>query len=124
MHKRLGLILAFFVSSFVVLASGPSAEAAGPEDVFKGKIIITKNRMPLRFSSQGAFTAALQKNKTDKIWPTEEKGENGKWNIEYIAFFATPLNDSEIQVKFFDITSGDKKLQAQLAALRPRREVA
>ena len=112
MHKRLGLILAFFVSGFVVLASARSAEAAGPEDVFKGKIIITKNRMPLRFSSQGAFTAALQKNKTDKIWPTEEKGETGKWNIEYIAFFATPLNDSEIQVKFFDITGGDKKYVA------------
>ena len=108
MHKRLGLILAFFV----VLASVRSAQAAAPEDVFKGKIIITKNRMPLRFSSSGAFTAALQKNKTDKIWPTEEKGDTGKWNIEYIAFFATPLNDSEIQVKFFDITGGGNKYVA------------
>jgi hypothetical protein len=112
MHKRLGLTLAFFVSGFVMLASARSAEAAAPEDVFKGKIIITKNRMPLRFSSSGAFTAALQKNKTDKIWPTEEKGDTGKWNIEYIAFFATPLNDSEIQVKFFDITGGDTKYVA------------
>ena len=107
MHKRLGLVLAF-----LVLASVGSASAAAPEDVFKGKIIITKNRMPLRFSSQGAFVSALQKNKTDKIWPTEEKGDAGKWNIEYIAFFATPLNDSEIQVKFFDITGGEKKYVA------------
>ena len=107
MHKRLGLVLAF-----LVLASVRSASAAAPEDVFKGKIIITKNRMPLRFSSQGAFTAALQKNKTDKIWPTEEKGDTGKWNIEYIAFFAQPLDDSEIQVKFYDITGGDKKYVA------------
>ena len=107
MHKRLGLVLAF-----LVLASVGSASAAAPEDVFKGKIIITKNRMPLRFSSQGAFVSALQKNKTDKIWPTEEKGDAGKWNIEYIAFFATPLNDSEIQVKFFDITGGGNKYVA------------
>jgi hypothetical protein len=107
MHKRLGLVLAF-----LVLASAGPASAAKPEDVFKGKIIITKNRMPLRFSSEGAFVSALQKNKTDKIWPTEEKGETGKWNIEYIAFFATPLNDSEIQVKFFDITGGEKKYVA------------
>ena len=107
MHRRLGLILAF-----LVMASVSPASAAAPEDVFKGKIIITKNRMPLRFSSQGAFVAALQKNKTDKIWPTEEKGENGKWNIEYIAFFASPLNDSEIQVKFFDITGGEKRYVA------------
>ena len=107
MHRRLGLILAF-----LVMASVSPASAAAPEDVFKGKIIITKNRMPLRFSSQGAFVAALQKNKTDKIWPTEEKGDAGKWNIEYIAFFATPLNDSEIQVKFFDITGGGNKYVA------------
>ena len=107
MHKRLGLVLAF-----LVLASVRPAAAAKPEDVFKGKIIITKNRMPMRFSSEGQFVAALQKNKTDKIWPTEEKGDTGKWNIEYIAFFATPLNDSEIQVKFFDITGGDKKYVA------------
>ena len=66
----------------------------------------------MRFSSQGAFVAALQKNRTDKIWPTEEKGESGSWNIEYIAFFAQPLNDSEIQVKFYDITGGDRKYVA------------
>ena len=107
MHKRIGLVLALLMMSFV-----RPAAAAKPEDVFKGKIIITKNRMPMRFSSEGAFVSALQKNKTDKIWPTEEKGDAGKWNIEYIAFFATPLNDSEIQVKFFDITGGDKKYVA------------
>ena len=108
MHKRLGL---FFIA-FLVMALVRPAAAAKPEDVFKGKIIITKNRMPMRFSSEGAFVSALQKNKTDKIWPTEEKGAEGKWNIEYLAFFATPLNDSEIQVKFFDITGGDKKYVA------------
>ena len=107
MHKRLGLFLAF-----LVMALARPSEAAKPEDVFKGKIIITKNRLPMRFSSQGAFISAVQKGKIDKIWPSEEKGEDGKWNIEYIAFFATPLNDSEIQVKFYDITSGDKRYVA------------
>ena len=63
------------------------AVAAKPEDVFKGKI--------------------------DKIWPTEEKGpEQGTWNLEYAAFFAQPLNDSEIQVKFYDITGGEKRYVA------------
>jgi hypothetical protein len=93
--------------------SGSPALAARPEDVFKGKIIITKGRLPMKFSSQGAFVAALQKQKTDKIWPTEESGEDhGIWNIEYIAFFAQPLNDSEIQVKFYDITGGDRRYVA------------
>ena len=100
---------AFVVAAFVALLVGAGdAAAAKPEDVFKGKIITTKNRLPMRFSSQGAFVAALQKNRTDKIWPTEEKGESGSWSIEYIAFFAQPLNDSEIQVKFYDITAGKK----------------
>jgi hypothetical protein len=100
------------VFGFAVLGFVRPSDAAKPEDVFKGKIIITKNRMPMRFPSEGQFVAALQKNKTDKIWPTEEKGETGTWNLEYIAFFATPLNDSEIQVKFFDITGGEKKYVA------------
>src|SRR5580765_1136996 len=109
MHKRLslGLCLAVLMTAF----ARPS-EAAKPEDVFKGKIIITKNRLPMRFSSQGAFISAVQKGKIDKIWPTEEKGETGKWTIEYIAFFAQPLDDSEIQVKFYDISAGDKKFVA------------
>ena len=94
-----GPVLALLVVSFV-----RPAAAAKPEDVFKGKIIITKNRLPMKFSSQGAFVSALQKGKIDKIWPVEEKGDTGKWNIEYIAFFAQPLDDNEIQVKFFDIT--------------------
>src|SRR5215467_3010503 len=110
MQKR----IAFgFLATFVpLMLLGDVSSAAKPEDVFKGKIIITKNRLPMRFSSQGAFVAALQKNRTDKIWPTEEKGESGSWNIEYIAFFAQPLNDSEIQVKFYDITAGERKYVA------------
>jgi len=107
MHKRLALVLALLMLSLV-----RPAAAAKPEDVFKGKIIITKNRLPMKFSSQGAFVSALQKGRIDKIWPSEEKGDTGKWNLEYIAFFAQPLDDSEIQVKFYDITQGEKKFVA------------
>jgi len=114
MHKRTIVTSALVALFSAALAAGPApAWAAKPEDVFKGKIIITKNRLPMKFSSPGAFVSALQRAKTDKIWPTEEKGdEHGIWNLEYIAFFAQPLNDSEIQVKFFDITNGDKKYVA------------
>src|SRR5260370_25601339 len=96
-----------------LLAGLTAARAAGPEDLFKGKIIITKKRLPLRFSSQGAFVAEIQKSKTDKICPTDEKdAEHGTWNLEYIAFFAQPLNDNEIHVKFCDITVVDRKYGA------------
>ena len=113
MNKRgLVSVLALAFAAVTLTLSG-AAGAAKPEDVFKGKIIITKNRLPMRFSSPGAFVSALQKAKIDKIWPTEEHGaDQGEWNLEYIAFFAQPLNDSEIQVKFYDITNGDKKFVA------------
>lgn len=97
----------------VAVVMGGRANAAKPEDVFKGKIIITKKRLPMRFSSPGAFVSALQSSKTDKIMPTEEKGaEQGTWDLEYIGFFAQPLNDNEIQLKFYDITSGARRFVA------------
>jgi len=106
-----------FVLSMSMLAGGlaleGAAHAAKPEDVFKGKIIITKKRLPMRFSSPGAFVSALQAAKTDKINPTQEKNaDEGTWDIEYVAFFAQPLMDSEIQVKFYDITDGSKRYVA------------
>ncbi|HET6284097.1 MAG TPA: hypothetical protein VFH73_24280, partial [Polyangia bacterium] len=99
--------LAAVLLGLVLVLTASVAGANKPEDLFKGKIIITKGRLPLKFSSPAAFVAALQKQKTDKIWPTEENGpDHGVWNLEYIAFFAQPLNDNEIQVKFYDITGG------------------
>jgi hypothetical protein len=107
MYKRIAI---GFVALCALTLAGARTEAGGakPEDVFKGRIIITKKRLPMRFASAGAFISAINAGKTDKLWPTEEDGDKGSWNVEYIAFFAQPLNDSEIQVKFFDITSGRK----------------
>jgi hypothetical protein len=113
MHKRPAVLILAPILAALVLAQARPSLAAKPEDVFKGKIIICKKRLPLHFSSAGAFTSAIQAAKTDKIMPTEEKdGEHGTWNLEYIGFFAQPLNDSEIQIKFYDITSGDKRYVA------------
>jgi hypothetical protein len=111
MHKRFAIgFLAFSIlAGALVLAGNASAGGSKPEDVFKGRIIITKKRLPLRFSTSGAFVSALQSGKTDKIWPTSEDGaDKGTWDIEYIAFFERPLMDSEIEVKFYDITAGKK----------------
>jgi len=111
MHKgQTRIAVGIVVCLSMVLALGATAAwAAKPEDVFKGRIMIVKKRLPMRFSSAGAFISAVQSSKTDKLWPTEEDGaDKGIWNVEYIAFFAQPLNDSEIQVKFYDITAGKK----------------
>ena len=104
MHKGFALRFGTVLALSILMFARPTV-AAKAEDVFKGKIIITKNRLPMHFSSAGGFVSALQKGKIDKIWPTEEKGDDkGTWDLEYIAFFAQPLDDSEIQVKFYDIT--------------------
>jgi hypothetical protein len=112
MHKGFALRFGTILALSILMFARPTL-AAKPEDVFKGKIIITKNRLPMHFSSPGGFISALQKGKIDKIWPTEEKGDDkGTWDLEYLAFFAQPLDDSEIQVKFYDITQGGKKFVA------------
>ncbi len=114
-HRRIVIgflaVTALILTSFALTAVAPSARAGGskPEDVFKGRIIITKKRLPLKFSSAGAFIQAINSSKTDKLWPIEEDGaEKGTWEVEYIAFFAQPLDDNEIQLNFYDITAGKK----------------
>jgi hypothetical protein len=90
-----------------------AAQAAKPEDVFKGRIIITEHRLPTHFASQGAFVQAVHRASIDKVWPIEEKGnEHAVWKLEYIAFFARPLNDNEITVKFWEIGLGSQRYVA------------
>lgn len=99
------------VPSLLLFAAG--AEAAKPEDVFKGRIVITANRLPTRFASEGAFISAVRNQSVDKVWPKEEKGnDHAVWKIEYIAFFAKPLNDNEITVKFWEVTPGSQRFVA------------
>jgi len=60
----------------LVPAFSALAYAAKPEDVFKAKIIITKNRLPTKFASAGAFISAVQNARIDKIWPASEEGND------------------------------------------------
>lgn len=89
------------------------AQAAKPEDVFKGRIIITDRRLPSHFSSQGAFIQAVRRASIEKVWPVEEKGnDHAVWKLEYIAFFARPLNDNEITLKFWELGMGSPRFVA------------
>ncbi len=99
----------------LLLALVPSVGVAGkkPEDVFAGQVVITSKRLPSRFSSGEAFISALKQAKTDKVWPKEQKGnDEAIWKLEYVAFFAKPLDDFEVMVKFFDVTGGARKFIA------------
>jgi hypothetical protein len=103
-------VMAIVLGTVLFLAG---AHAAKPEDVFKGRIVITENRLPTRFASEGAFVQAIHRSSIDKLWPTEEKGnDHAVWKFEYIAFFARPLNDNEITVKFWELGSGSPRFVA------------
>ena len=112
MHKRRTLLqLALGLPALTALPG--RALAAKPEDIFKGRIIITKDRLPTRFSSEGAFVAAIRRQQIDKVWPKEEKGnDHAIWVIEYIAFFARPLNDNEVNLKFWEVSAGSQRFVA------------
>jgi hypothetical protein len=94
--------------------SRPSAVfAAKPEDLFKGRIILTKDRLRTQFPSAGAFVSAIRRAQIDRVWPKEEKGNDEiTWLIEYIAFFAKPLNDNEVNLKFWEVGAGSQRFVA------------
>jgi hypothetical protein len=102
---RVGLIA---VLGIVLLSS--SAQGRKVEDVFRGKVVITTKRAPARFSNASAFVRFLQSNRKEHIWP--DKKNKKEWRYEFMAFFARPLNDIEVTVKFFDVTEGKKFIAA------------
>jgi hypothetical protein len=79
-----------------------------PEDIFQGQIIITKTRLPLRFPSRAAFVKALEDERIYEIGANNESG----WDIEYIAFFAAPLVQDSVELKFYDLTGGRSRYVA------------
>lgn len=100
---RVGILTVFSLAVVGTAAAG----GGKPEDVFKGQIVVCKNRLPMKFSSTGAFISAVRGARTDRIWPAEQRGNDvAEWNLEYIAFFAQPLNDFEVKATFYDITPG------------------
>jgi len=94
----------------VSVAVPPRAEAGRkPEDVYAGKIITAKKRIPTSAKSTQAYISQLKKVKTDKFIEDKAKKE---WRIYFAAFFKRPLNDLEVTVKFYDITTGPKHMIA------------
>lgn len=90
-----------------------AAHARKPEDVFSGQIVITKTRLKAHYPSGDAFIGAVRAARTDKVWPKEQEGnDHAVWKLEYIAFFARPLGDYEVTVKFWDVTGGAKRYVA------------
>jgi len=101
------LVLGLVVAS--VIASSGAAHAQQPEKVFAGKILTSSKRFPTQARSANAYVAALRKQSKSSFYEDKERKE---WKIHFVAFFKSPLDDLEVVVKLYDVTSGPQALLA------------
>src|SRR2546425_6015844 len=87
--------------TFVALASTLVAGAAlaGAADVFHGRVLFVPGHVPSRFGSEGAMISFIRSHSAERL----NEDAQGKWNFEFMSFFAHPLNDVECTITFFDV---------------------
>jgi hypothetical protein len=103
------LARAALAGAAVVLALGwaAPADARNPEDVFRGQIITSAKRIPTSSKSKAAYIAALRKLKTTRF--AEDRAKK-QWKVHFAAFFRAPLDDLEVTVKIYDVSTGKQRL--------------
>lgn len=94
------------------------AFAGDPNQVFKGKIMLSTKRFPLSAKSKNAYIAAVRKQSTSNF---RENRENGTWKIFFAAFLSKPLNDVEYVIKFYEIGRGTQQLLGASEAFNDER---
>ena len=99
---------ALLVSAALLTLAG-SAQGRKPEDVFGGKIIVSDKPFPMEARSPDAYVSAVKKQGRGSF---NEDKENKQWKIFYAAFFKAPVNDLDVNLKFFDVTSGERLVEA------------
>jgi hypothetical protein len=99
MHKPARALLFSLAMGVAGVASAKSA----PEDVLKGRIIISDKSLPTRWSSVGSYVSQLNGLNKRTIWYDKK---TGKVTVQYAAFFAKPVNDSQVMLVLYDITRG------------------
>ena len=101
MHLRL------LLTSLSLTLVCSTASAKKPEDVFGGRIMTSTSAYPLNSKSQGAYISQVKKQSKDRFWENKEKKE---WVIYYAAFFKKPVNDLEVTLKTYDISTGAARM--------------
>lgn len=108
-----------FVSAvLLIMLAGGSAVAGDPNQVFKGKIMLSTKRFPLSAKSKNAYIAAVRKQSTSNF---QENRENGTWKIYFAAFLSKPLNDVEYVIKFYELGRGTQQLLGASEAFNDER---
>jgi hypothetical protein len=87
-----------FLFAGAALAKGPS-----PEDLLKGRIIISDKRLPTSWNSVSSYVQQLKALNKESLWYDKK---SGKLTVQYAAFFARPVNDVQVMLTLTDITRG------------------
>ena len=82
---------------------------------FKGKIILSVSPFPTSFDSDGDMIRYIKKARTKKFI----KNKHGKWNIEYIAFLKSKLDQKDAVLVFFDVTYRGEPEEVFSTTFRP-----
>ena len=87
----------------LALAPGLVLAKTNPEDMLKGKVIISEKPIPRKWSSVGSYVAQLKALNKTTFWYDKK---TGKVTVQYAAFFAQPVNDVQVNLVVYDITGG------------------
>jgi hypothetical protein len=106
------------ISFALLMMLGSTAMAGDPNQVFKGKIMLSTKRFPLTAKSKDAYISSVRKQSTSNF---QENRENGTWKIYFAAFLSKPLNDVEYVIKFYEIGRGTQALLGASEAFNDER---
>jgi hypothetical protein len=94
------IVAALFVLS---LLAGTALARSVPEDLLKGRIIISDKRLPTSWHSVSSYVSQLKAMNKGTLWYDKK---TGKLTLQYAAFFARPVNDVQVMLVLYDITHG------------------
>ena len=97
--RTLGITLALAV------LLGPAIVRARqvPEDLLKGRVILTDKSIPTNWNSVGSYVSQLKALNKQVLWYDKK---TGKVTVQYAAFFAQPVNDVQVDLVIYDVTNG------------------
>ena len=102
----------------LIMMAGSTAMAGDPNQVFKGKIMLSTKRFPLTAKSKDSYISAVRKQSTSNF---QENKADGTWKIYFAAFLSKPINDVEYVIKFYELGGGTQQLLGASEAFNDER---
>jgi hypothetical protein len=89
----------------LVVLFGPAVVRARqvPEDLLKGRVILSDKNIPTNWNSVGSYVAQLKAMSKSVFWYDKK---TGKVTVQYAAFFAQPIKDVQVDLVIYDVTNG------------------